>query len=404
MWFVFAGGGTGGHLFPALAVVDELRALAAGTSDAEGATRHGIDVSFLCTPRPIDAQVLGAAQIEAIRQPVKPFTVRPWRWPAFWSAWRASLAHCRTLFRARRPAAVVGAGGYASGPAVRVALDEGIPTFLLNPDAIPGRANRYLAGHKAMAGIFAQWEVTRKHLPASAPVAVTGCPVRRAFHEADGRDRGELLRSFELDPDRRVLLVTGASQGARTINEAMIALAETLDWDGWQILHLAGQADVERVSAAYGQAFRRRHGTARVLAFTDRMGEAMAAADLVISRAGASTLAELLVLGKPSILLPYPYHRDHHQRRNAEVLAEAGAAVLIDDAREVPLNRVRLEAALGPLLKDDAQRDAMARSARSLAQPESGRRIAQRLLEAGRASLESACELCGCEPVSTATQ
>jgi UDP-N-acetylglucosamine--N-acetylmuramyl-(pentapeptide) pyrophosphoryl-undecaprenol N-acetylglucosamine transferase len=400
MWFVFAGGGTGGHLFPALAVVDELRLLAAGASETKTATQDGIEVSFLCTPRPIDAQVLGAAQIEAIRQPVRPFTVRPWRWPAFWKAWRASLAHCRKLFRARRPAAVVGAGGYASGPAVRVALDEGIPTFLLNPDAIPGRANRYLAGHNAMAGIFAQWEVTRGHLPASAPVEVTGCPVRRAFHEADRRDRRELLRSFELDPDRRVLLVTGASQGARTINEAMIALADTFDWTGWQVLHLAGQVDVERVSAAYGQAFRRRHGAARVLAFTDRMAEAMAAADLVISRAGASTLAELLVLGKPSILLPYPYHRDQHQRRNAEVLAQAGAAVLIDDARDVQLNRGPIEAALGPLMQDDAQRDAMARSARSLAKPEAGRQIAQRLLEAGLTSSGSACELCDCGPVT----
>jgi len=384
MWFVLAGGGTGGHLFPALAVVAELRALT-GSQD-------GVEVSFFCTPRPIDAHVLGAAQVEAIPQQVRPFSGRPWRWPAFWRAWRGSVAVCRQMFRHRRPAAVVGAGGYASGPAVRAALDAGVPTFLLNPDAVPGRANRHFARHKGLAGIFAQWAVTRDHLPAAAPVAVTGCPVRRTFLEAGGRDRDELVRLFDLQPGRRLLLVTGASQGARTINEAMAALADRLDWTGWQVLHLAGQADVARVSAAYGRADRMRGGMARVLPFTDRMAEAVAAADLVISRAGASTLAEILVLGKPSVLLPYPYHRDNHQRRNAEVLAGAGAAVLVDDARDTEVNCRVLEAVLSQLMHDDVQRDAMARSALSLGRPDAGRRIAQRLLDAARTSTDPACE------------
>jgi len=320
-------------------------------------------------------------------QAVRPFTSRPWHWPAFWRAWRRSVSVCRRMFLDRRPAAVVGSGGYASGPPVHAALALGIPTFLLNPDALPGRANRYLARHKALSAVFAQWEVTREHLPTRARVEVTGCPVRRDFLEVGRRDRAELLRSFDLDPARKTLLVTGASQGARTINEAMMALAERLDWTGWQVLHLAGSSDVDRVAAAYARAAGGASAAfpACVLPFTDRMAEAMAAADLIISRAGASTLAEILVLGKACVLLPYPFHRDQHQRLNGEVLAEAGAGILIEDARGTEENRQRLEPVLQQLMHDDAKRASMARAAARLARPEAGSCIARRLAETVRA-------------------
>jgi len=306
------------------------------------------------------------------------------------------------MFERRRPAAVIGAGGYASGPPVHAALRMGIPTFLLNPDAVPGRANRYLAGRPGLTGVFAQWAVTRKYLPSDAPFEVTGCPVRLAFRAARGADRRAVLESFGLGPTLRTLLVTGASQGARSINEAFALLAGRLDWTGWQILHLAGQADAPRMAEAYA-TLAGRSGPAvpktRVLPFTDRMGEAMAVADLIVSRAGASTLAEIQAAGKPCILLPYPYHRDQHQRHNAMVLVEAGAAELVEDAKDGAFNADRLEPVLRELMADDGRRERMGRLAMTLDRPGSAEAIAVRLLAAA-----GACDFCASGPVKTASR
>lgn len=378
-WFVFAGGGTGGHLFPALAVVESLR--------SRGSP---VDASFFCTQRPIDRDILGRAGVEAVPQSVTPVPSRPWKWPGFYLRWRESVGLCVRRFRERPPIAVVGAGGYASGPPVHAAMKLGIPTYLLNPDAVPGKANRYMARKGRLAGIFAQWEVTREHFPPGAPVRVTGCPVRSAFarqvagFQARPEARQEALQSFGLEPGRRTLLVTGASQGSRTINDAVVALAEVITRRGWQILHLAGAADHARVEQAYAGAAPRVEGLrCRVLAFTDRMPDAMSAADLIISRAGASSLAEIQVVGRASILLPYPFHKDRHQWHNGAALAEAGAAVLVEDAKDAAVNARALEPTLVPLLENDARRTAMAEAALKLGRPTAAEAIAEVLWRAG---------------------
>lgn len=376
-WFVFAGGGTGGHLFPALSVVESLARLSAGA-----------EVSFFCTDRPIDREILGAAAVEAVPQRVQAFPAKPWRWPSFLLTWRRAVRYCEARFAVRRPAFVVGAGGYASGPPVYAAARLGIPTFLLNPDAVPGRANRHMATRAGVRCVFAQWEVTRQHFPAGVPVEVAGCPVRPAFRETTGMAVGSIRESFGLDADRPTLLVTGASQGARTINEAMLTLSGAVAAANGQVLHLSGAADAQRVEQAYRQS-----GTGlryRVLAFTERMPEAMAAADLIISRAGASTLSEIQAVGRPSILFPYPYG-DGHQRHNAAVLEQAGAAVLLDDAREPTANAARLGPILAHLMGDAERREAMARAARSLDCPESAERIAAHLLKAASSSGTHRC-------------
>lgn len=368
-WMVFAGGGTGGHLFPALGVVEALRR-----------GNLPIDVTFFCTPRPIDGEVLGRAGVEAIPQPVLPLTSKPWRWPAFWRQWRRSVTACHQAFVVRRPAVVVGAGGYASGPPVHAAMKLGIPTFLLNPDAVPGRANRWLARRKELTGIFAQWPVSKKFFPSSARVIVAGCPVRPSFRNLPD---AQLDRHFGLASQRKTLLITGASQGARTINEALMHLADQIARTGWQVLHLSGLFDRERVEQAYARAAENNKSSDflfRVLTFSDRMAEAMVGADLIVSRAGASSLAEIQVVGKPSVLLPYPFHRDQHQRHNAAVLAEAGAAVLIDDTRDGRQNAERLGPVLAELMADDHKRALMAVAARGLACPESAEHIAEYLL------------------------
>ncbi len=362
-YFIFAGGGTGGHLFPALAVVEKLR-----TSDEPA------DVAFFCTGKPIDAEILGRAGVPAMPLTVRPFPSRPWHWPGFILRWRESVRQCLHHFRTRRPSAVIGAGGYASGPPVQAALRLGIPAFILNPDAVPGRANKHMAGRPAISGIFAQWEVTRQFLPPGAPVAVTGCPVRSSFlrtlHERTGSDQFAAL--FGLDPGRRTLLVTGASQGARTINEAMMQLAPQVAAAGWQVLHLTGSVDLDRVRQAYADA----QTPASVLPFTDRMAEAMLLSDLIISRAGASSLAEILAVGRACVLLPYPFHRDQHQRHNGQVLVDAGAAVMIEDFRDGAANARTLEPVLSALLREDQRRQAMAGAARALGRPDAADLIA----------------------------
>lgn len=379
-WFVFAGGGTGGHLFPALSVVDSLRA-----------KHEALHVSFFCTNRPIDRDILGTAQIEAVPQCVLPFPAKPWLWPKFLLKWQQSVRFCMQRFTRRRPTVVVGAGGYASGPPVYAAARLGIPTFLLNPDAVPGRANQHMATKAKVSCVFAQWDVTRQYFPASVPVEVAGCPVRPGFRAAGNLPAGPLRESFGLDARIPTLLVTGASQGARTINEAMMKLAGAVAAAGWQILHLSGAGDAERVERAYQGS-----GTGvrfKVLPFTDRMPEAMAAADIIISRAGASTLSEIQAMGKPSILFPYPYHRDQHQRHNASVLADSGAAVLLDDQKDAFANAARLGPELARLMGDAGLRDAMARAARQLDRPDAADRIAERLSCEKNTGEKCACDL-----------
>lgn len=360
----FAGGGTGGHLYPGLAVANAVVQL-----------RPDALVTFFTTNRPLDAEILGRTSFGRQPQSVQPFTLRPTRWLSFWRAWRESVRAARRAFEQRRPAAVLGLGGYAAGPPVVAAHALGIRSAILNPDAIPGRANRFLAGR--VDRVFAQWAASRGHFPARAGlVQVTGCPIRAEFSHADG---AASRARFGLDPRRPMLLVTGASQGARTINEAMYEV-----WPRfaalhaeWQLVHLTGAAD----EATAREAYARSGPGVKVLAFTHEMAGLLAAADMVVSRAGASTLAELAALGKPSILLPYPYHKDDHQTANARVLLEAGAALLVRDMRDTQRTSPALFDALHQLADAD-RRAAFARAAHGLGLPHAARDVAEWLLGA----------------------
>ena len=359
---VLAGGGTGGHLFPAVAVAEAI----------QQANRE-VELLVLATDRPLDRAILEATTIAWRPQPVRPLPERPWRFPAFYLAWRRSLGLVRQLMQRHRPAAVLGTGGYGAGPPVRAARLLDVPTALLNPDRLPGRANRHLASWAKT--VFAQWPQSAAAFPPSVDVRAVGCPVRRAFREAT---RAEGVVKFGLDPDRKTLLITGASQGARTVNRAMVCLLGRLAGHrAWQVLHLSGELDYAEVRQAYTAA-----GLAgTVLAFTDSMAHAMAAADLVVSRAGASTLAELTCMGLPSVLVPYPFDRQRHQLANARVLSEAGAAVLVDDQIDPQRNAALLGPTLDALMGDPGKLEAMSLAARQLARPDAAEAIAKDLLE-----------------------
>jgi UDP-N-acetylglucosamine--N-acetylmuramyl-(pentapeptide) pyrophosphoryl-undecaprenol N-acetylglucosamine transferase len=205
--------------------------------------------------------------------------------------------------------------------------------------------------------------------------------VRPAFADAS-RQRG--VERFGLDPQLKTLLVTGASLGARTINDAVIALLPELHaMADWQVLLLSGAADFDRVAAATGCADSRR---CRVVAYTEHMPDALAAADLVIARAGASTLAELTAIGAAAILMPYPFHRDQHQCANARVLADAGAALLVEDQKDATANAAALRIAMLPLMRDAAARHSLQTAARRLGTCDAAARIARKIVEQVRAS------------------
>ncbi len=358
----FAGGGTGGHMYPALAVGDILRR-----------RLPGVRFIYFGTSRAIDQRVLGDTDCELVRQNLKPLSKVPWRWPGFaFAYWRTSRL-CRAQLERVRPMVMIGTGGLSSVPAMRQARRAGVPTVVLNPDAVPGRANRHLATLADM--VFLQWEETREFLPAREGIQVSGCAIRSEFNRAD-RAAGAVR--FGLDPKRKTLLVTGASQGARTINEAVLANIELLEeFDDWQVLHLTGDLDFEQVKKAYQKSLVR----AVVLPFTDRMAEALAAADLVLSRSGASTLAEITAVGRASVLMPYPFHKDMHQRANARCLVRASAARMVHDAADPRVNGPALRSVLQSLMGDAVRRGAMADAARRIGRGKAAREIADRIIQ-----------------------
>lgn len=361
-----AGGGTGGHLYPALSVLKALRGKLAN-----------LDVTWLTTTRPIDSKILSQNRISYRAQPVRPFSSKPWHWPGFWLAWRRSVALARQTLEETGADIVLGTGGYAAGPAMRAARQLGLPVAMLNPDATPGLANRTMSKHATT--VFVQWDVTRQHFAPNQAI-VTGCPIREDFLKADKAHGCEV---FKLDAGKPVLLVNGGSQGSRNINLAMLELIGWMrqTFAEWQVLHVTGQADYEQVA----QAYKPLTGWAAV-AFTSDMPLALGACELLISRAGASTLAEITALGKPSILLPFPYDRKKHQNDNAAVLAAGGAAVVIDDRLSGPANAAELRTSLQSLLSDIAKRQAMAQASRQLGKPDAAEQIAEALLKLGETS------------------
>lgn len=362
--FAFAGGGTGGHLYPAIAVAEAIRR-----------RRPDARFAFFGTRRRIDRQILDRIECEFVPQELPPLSWVPWRVVHALLGFRRACQACRQRLIADRPVVVVGTGGMASMPPVREAARVGIPTALFNPDALPGKANRHLA--MVSGCIFAQFEETIAHFPRGVPVVVWGCPVRPEFQTARRQDG---IERFGLDPNRKTLLITGASQGARSVNQAVVAntdfLAARRDW---QVLHLTGETDFELVSAGY----RGRGVPVKIVAYTEQMAEAMAAADLIVSRAGASTLAEIITVGLTSILMPYPFHKDQHQLVNARCLGRVGGSRIVNDAIDPAANAPALRAALDELMRADDIREKMGRAARSVGGQGGGTAelIADRLLE-----------------------
>jgi UDP-N-acetylglucosamine--N-acetylmuramyl-(pentapeptide) pyrophosphoryl-undecaprenol N-acetylglucosamine transferase len=361
-----AGGGTGGHLYPGLAVAEVLRQ-----------ERPDAELVFLCTTKDIDRVILEPTGFEFIPQPVLPLPrlTSVGGLLRFWRGWRETKDLVRKLIRERKPAAVLGLGGYAAGVAVKVAALKGIPTAILNPDVIPGRANHYLMQFaKAACSQFAE---TAQHVSPAyrEKLRVTGCPIRGDICGLSITEsaRADAMKRLFLDASLKTLVVTGASLGAKTVNEAVLEALKGLDLTNWQILHLSGRDHGDAVRAGY----RELTIPARVVDFTAEMADVWLVADLAVSRSGASSCAEVTACGIPSILMPYPFHKDMHQRANAKVLADAGAAVLMDDEKDRRRNGDKLRPILESLLHDETRRKSMGAAAKRLGHPDAARHVAQ---------------------------
>lgn len=362
--FFFAGGGTGGHIYPAVAVAEQIIKL-------EPEAR----IHFFCSNRDIDAKILSGTDFSYTALPAQGFSIKPGKLISFCTSFFASCRIANEVIGESENVIVTGIGGFVAAPACYSAQKLKIPVALLNVDIVPGRANKVI-GHWADE-IFVQFEDTVEHFAKSkAKVSVVGCPIRSGFSKPEP---DEIRGKMGLDDTKKTLLITGASSGSENINEAVCSLLEKFDSFGgdWQIVHLAGIANFEKVEGQYSNA-KIGHN---VLAYCDDMANLLSITDLVIGRSGAVSVAEYAAAGVPSICMPYPYHKDRHQYLNAGKLVEAGAGIIVDDLPDATERAEWLWEELEELLKNDEKRSEMTENCGKIGGKDAALKIAERLLE-----------------------
>ena len=341
---ILAGGGTGGHVIPALAIANQLK------------KNYGGELLFIGTARGIENRLVPAAGY-----PLNLVRVGALKNVSLITRAKTAFDLPRAIWDAGRmlnefaPDVVIGVGGYASGPAMLAAVVKHIPTLAFEPNVVPGFANRLVARFVSAAAVH--FEETAKYF---RHAKVTGVPVRQAFFEIPTTRGGT-----------PTLLVFGGSQGAHAINQAMFRCLHVLRQEapGIHIIHQTGERDYNDALAAYRSAGE----SAEVFKFIEDMPSAFARADLLVCRSGASTVAEITAAGKPAVFVPFPHAADDHQRVNAEALAQAGAAVVVEESK---LEGVWLAETIAALLQDAARLKRMSAAARELAHPNAARDIA----------------------------
>jgi UDP-N-acetylglucosamine--N-acetylmuramyl-(pentapeptide) pyrophosphoryl-undecaprenol N-acetylglucosamine transferase len=352
---LIAGGGTGGHVFPALEVAREWMSRG-----------EGREVVIVGTERGIERKLVPRAGLE-----LKTIRVGPLKGIGGARLLRSlalllpALADSLAILRRRRFAAALGVGGYASGPMMLAARLRSVPTVIFEPNVEPGFTNRLLA--PLVTRIATAHPETARRFGGKA--RATGCPVRPEFFRAPARAHQPPFR----------LLVTGGSQGARPINRAVVAALERFAVRKSQlfVVHQTGEADYNAVR----QAYEARGLTAEVVPFLENMAEAFAQADLILCRAGAITVAEIAAAGRAAIFIPFEAATESHQLRNAEAMARAGAARLL---RQAELTPERLAGEIFSLMDNPDELARMERQARGLARPDAARAIADLVEEAAR--------------------
>ena len=351
---ILAGGGTGGHVIPALAIANELK------------KSYEAEVLFIGTARGIENRLVPAAGY-----PLLLVRVGALKNVSLVTRLKTAFDLPRAVWDAGRmlneftPDVVIGVGGYASGPAMLAAVVKHIPTLAFEPNVVPGFANRVVARFVSAAAVH--FEETAKYF---RHAEVTGVPVRQAFFEI------AVSESNKRRGETPTLLVFGGSQGAHAINEAMIRCLPVLQQEvlGIHIIHQTGERDYNDALAAYKHLSESAASfTFEVFKFIEDMPAAFARADLVVCRSGASTVAEIAAAGKPAVFVPFPRAADDHQRVNAEALERAGAAVVVEESK---LEGVWLAETIAALLQDSSRLQKMSAAGRGMAHPNAARDIA----------------------------
>jgi UDP-N-acetylglucosamine--N-acetylmuramyl-(pentapeptide) pyrophosphoryl-undecaprenol N-acetylglucosamine transferase len=351
--FVMAGGGTGGHVFPGLAVARELR-------------DRGHSVVFVGTASGVENRLVPREGFPLRLLEVGPLKQVSWgRRLRTAAELPGSILQAASILEEARAQAVFSMGGYSSGPVMLMAWAKGIPVVAMEPNAMPGFAHRSMAPLVTRALLGFQEGI--RHFPAGR-AEVTGVPIRQEFFELPAKAHRAPF----------TVLITGGSQGSHRLNTAEAEALKLWQASGWLerlvFLHQSGQNEYNEICFRY-----REHGaTAEVTPFVEDMPQAFGRADVVVCRSGASTVAELCAAAKASILVPYPFAADQHQLRNAEAMQTAGAARLVPDAE---LTGQRLFEELSALLDDPSRLAAMEQAARRLARPRAAKRAADILEE-----------------------
>jgi len=353
-----AGGGTGGHVFPALAIADEIKKI-----------RPDAEFLFVGTKDKIESRVvpergyrLSTIWISGFHRSLRPANL------LFPLKVLVSLAQSFGIVRRFDPTIAIGTGGYVCGPILSMAAWMGIPVVVHEANSYPGVTTRMLAGRAKI--VFTSFEATTRWLKRTDNVEHVGMPTRQGL---DASERSAATAFFKLDPAKKTVFVFGGSLGAASINRAVEQrLIPAAAVNGFQIIWQTGRGWNGDIVAARQAGW--------VGAFIDDMQHAYAAADIVVCRSGASSLAELTLLGKPAILVPYPHAAADHQTVNARSLSERGAAVLLPDAEVTE----RLVDEVMNLLSNDERRLSMANASRNLGRPNAGTSIAARIVQLSR--------------------
>lgn len=353
--FIISGGGTGGHIFPAIAIADELKRR---LPDAE--------ILFVGAKDRMEMQ-----KVPQAGYPIEGLWISglqrklSWQNLLFPLKFISSLLKSRSIIKRFKPDAVIGTGGFASGAVVKVAGQMGIPTFIQEQNSYAGITNKMLAknAHK----ICVAYDAMEQFFP-KEKIVKTGNPIRDGLLNI-GEYRSEGLSYFHLDSQRKTLLVLGGSLGARRINQLIEQQLPLFEQLGVQVLWQCGKLYYEEYKKYNSEQI-------RILAFIDRMELAYAAADVIVSRAGASSVSELCVVGKPVIFIPSPNVAEDHQTKNARAIADKQAAILL---RESELNE-QFANTFSKLIADEAQQEALSAHIKALAQPNATKDIVNLIL------------------------
>ncbi len=359
---LIACGGTGGHLFPGIAVAEVLSA-------------RGHDVTLLISEKKIDS--IAASGHKDLRFEKMPFLAMPKPWSpkmiGFLSGLWKGMKQCRKIIKDHQVDVVLGMGGFTSFAPLYAGRKEGCRTLIHESNAIPGKANKLNAKYSDI--VLCGLEACKAHFPKHGDVRVVGTPIRSNMRQNSKEDAHAF---FKLDPKKKTLLIMGGSQGARGVNRVVGMTLEQFEKMGIQVLHIAGPTDYEEVRDVYAKhPMLPQH----VAAFCHRMDLAYRAADLAIARSGASSMSELAYFGVPSLLVPYPFAAEDHQTRNAEIFDKAGAAKLLV---EKDLNADILADTVRSILMNNKNAEAMKRAANKVAARNAAEKIADLIVKEGK--------------------